>query len=62
MSKLNMAVGVWLAINLAIPIIVLLRHRRIHQVRRMYHWVVETTSEARQPYAHALVAASHHRR
>lgn len=62
MSKLNIAVGVWLTINLAIPIIMLQRHRRIHLLRRMYHWVVETKSEARQPYAHALVAASHHRR
>ena len=62
MSKLNMAIEIWLAINVAIPIMMLLRHRRTHLVRRMYHWVVETKSEARQPYAHALVAASRHRR
>jgi hypothetical protein len=62
MSKLNMAFEIWLAINVAILVVMLSRRRRPHMVRRVYHCVAGTESEARKPYAHALVLASHHRR
>jgi hypothetical protein len=41
MSSLDTVLEIWLGINVAFPLMMLLRQPHPHAVMRMYHWVVE---------------------
>ena len=61
MSKLSIALGGWLALNAALPIILLTRRSRPRLQHRLFRWVIgdRGPSQPRQ-FVHDLIVAHRH--
>jgi hypothetical protein len=61
MSKLNIILGGWLALNAVVAIKLLTRRSRPHMQHRLFRWVIGDRPPARpRGLAHALIVAHRH--